>query len=75
MKHRRIYSFMLEIIKYIKKNNEEIVSFPEDERNVNLLISEKASIFTDQVKGTEMVFDKVRKEIWKNRKETISEFI
>ena len=66
MKHRRIYSFMLEIIKYIKKNNEEIVSFPEDERNVNLLISEKASIFTDQVKGTEMVFDKVRKEIWKN---------
>ncbi|MEM3260147.1 MAG: hypothetical protein QW533_07170 [Thermoplasmata archaeon] len=57
---------MLEIIKYIKKNNEEIVSFPEDERNVNLLISEKASIFTDQVKGTEMVFDKVRKEIWKN---------
>ena len=75
MRHRRIYSFMLEIIKYIKKNNEEIVSFPEDERNVNLLISEKASIFTDQVKGTEMVFDKVRKEIWKNRKETISEFI
>ena len=66
MKHRRIYSFMLEIIKYIKKNNEEIVSFPEDERNVNLLISERASIFTDQVKGTEMVFDKVRKEIWKN---------
>ena len=66
MKHRRIYSFMLEIIKYIKKNNEEIVSFPEDERNVNLLISEKASIFTDQVKGTEMVFDKVGKEIWKN---------
>ena len=57
---------MLEIIKYIKKNNEEIVSFPEDGRNVNLLISEKASIFTDQVKGTEMVFDKVRKEIWKN---------
>ena len=57
---------MLEIIKYIKKNNEEIISFPEDERNVNLLISEKASIFTDQVKGTEMVFDKVRKEIWKN---------
>ncbi|MEM3455498.1 MAG: hypothetical protein QXT72_02950 [Candidatus Micrarchaeia archaeon] len=57
---------MLEIIKYSKKNNEEIVSFPEDERNVNLLISEKASKFTYQVKGTEMVFDKVRKEIWKN---------
>ncbi|MEM3415590.1 MAG: hypothetical protein QW575_08475 [Thermoproteota archaeon] len=66
MKHRRIYSFMLEAIKYSKKNNEEIVSFPEDERNVNLLISERASIFTDQVKGTEMVFDKVGKEIWKN---------